>query len=103
MPKNFLAGYSGYIQADGYNGHKFINDEEKQTRVGCWAHARRKFIDSIKAAGKNAEPGVAHKAVRCGCLYHYLQHYRNRESKRSGTILVFKSFAEKPSAAKNCR
>jgi transposase len=64
VPKSFLAGYSGYIQADGYNGYKFIDDEEKQIRVGCWAHARRKFIDSIKVAGKDAEPGVAHKAVQ---------------------------------------
>ncbi len=34
-PKSFLAGYSGYIQADGYNGYKFIDDEKKQTRISC--------------------------------------------------------------------
>jgi transposase len=64
VPKSFLSGYCGYIQTDGYNGYKFIDNEACQIRVGCLAHARRKFIDSIKVAGKNAEPGVAHKAVQ---------------------------------------
>jgi len=64
VPKNFLSGYCGYIQTDGYNGYKFIDNETCQIRVGCLAHARRKFIDSIKVAGKNAEPGVAHQAVQ---------------------------------------
>lgn len=63
VPMNFLAGYTGFIQADGYNGYKFIDNEITQIRVGCWAHARRKFVDAIKVAGDNAQPGVAHQAV----------------------------------------
>lgn len=59
----FLMGYKGYIQTDGYSGYGFIKKNPGQTRVGCWAHCRRKFHDSIKTAGKDAKAGIAHEAV----------------------------------------
>lgn len=59
----FLNGFKGYIQTDGYSGYGFIKKNQEQVRVGCWAHARRKFFDSVKAAGENAKPGLAHEAV----------------------------------------
>ncbi len=50
---NFLDGYEGYLQADGYAGYA----ENSITQLGCWAHARRKFIEAekgqkVKKAGK---------------------------------------------------
>jgi transposase len=45
-PRDFLAGFHGYLQVDGYPGyHKVAN----VTLVGCWAHARRKFDEAFKA------------------------------------------------------
>ena len=43
--KNFLAGFKGYLQVDGYSGYNayFKENPLLTTRVGCWAHARRKF------------------------------------------------------------
>ena len=32
--------------------------------VGCWAHARRKFVDALQALPKGADPGLAGEAVR---------------------------------------
>jgi transposase len=46
-PIRFLGDYSGYVQADAYNGYDKLFEEKKATEVGCWAHARRKFYDSI--------------------------------------------------------
>jgi transposase len=43
-PKQFLDGFAGYLHADGYAGY---NDLKSVTVVGCWTHARRKFIDAI--------------------------------------------------------
>lgn len=40
----FLAGYQGYLHVDGYQGYK----DTDANLVGCWAHARRKFIDAQK-------------------------------------------------------
>lgn len=44
----FLEGYSGYLQVDGYAGY----EQTSATLAGCWAHARRKFIEAQQAQGK---------------------------------------------------
>lgn len=49
----FLRGYKGYVQTDGYSGYDFLDREQDIRHIGCWAHARRKFMDVIKAQGKN--------------------------------------------------
>ena len=54
----FLQGYSGYLQVDGYQGYA----STKATLVGCWAHARRKFIEADVAQGKG-KSGKANFAV----------------------------------------
>lgn len=45
-PIRFLAGFKGYMHVDGYAGYNSIPDV---TLVGCWAHARRKFDEALKA------------------------------------------------------
>lgn len=45
-PKEFLDGFKGYLQVDGYAGYHKV---ENVTLVGCWAHARRKFTDILKS------------------------------------------------------
>ncbi|MBC9786734.1 IS66 family transposase, partial [Heliobacterium chlorum] len=45
-PRQFLAGFKGYLHVDGYAGYNGIPDV---TLVGCWAHARRKFDEALKA------------------------------------------------------
>jgi transposase len=47
-PINFLAGYAGYLQVDGYAGY----EKTDAILVGCWAHARRKFVEAQQAQGK---------------------------------------------------
>jgi len=49
----FLRGYEGYVQTDGYSGYNFLDSDPHICHIGCWAHARRKFMDVIKAQGKN--------------------------------------------------
>ena len=44
---DFLDGYDGYLQVDGYQGY----EQTQATLVGCWAHARRKFMEAKKGAG----------------------------------------------------
>lgn len=40
----FLKDFSGYVHCDGYSGYNKLSDI---TRCGCWAHLRRKFIETI--------------------------------------------------------
>ena len=56
---NFLKDFTGYIHTDGFSGY---NKLKSVTRCGCWAHARRKFVEAIpdkksETAKTNAEIG----------------------------------------------
>ena len=54
-PKEFLAGYKGYLHTDGYAGYHDLSKEI--TVVGCWAHARRKFDEAVKSLPKGKAKG----------------------------------------------
>ena len=45
-----LKGFGGYLQTDGYQGYNAV---ENVIHVGCWAHARRKWVDCLP---KNVKP-----------------------------------------------
>jgi transposase len=46
-PIKFLEDFRGYLHVDGYKGYDNLTSEI--TLVGCWAHARRYFVEAIKA------------------------------------------------------
>ena len=55
-PKEFLKGFCGYLQTDGYAGyHKVAEGNADVIPVGCMAHARRKFDEALKALPKDAD------------------------------------------------
>lgn len=59
-----FADYEGYLQTDDYAGYNAVGTKGDITHLGCWAHARRKFIEAQKAAsGKNKKTGKANMAV----------------------------------------
>ena len=55
---NYLHGFTGALQVDGYKGY----EQTDATLSGCWAHARRKFIEAQKAQG-NGKTGKAQWAI----------------------------------------
>ncbi|EMH9210258.1 IS66 family transposase (plasmid) [Klebsiella pneumoniae] len=50
VPVRLLDGFSGILQADGYSGYSQVCKQSGLTRIGCWDHARRKFIEATQAA-----------------------------------------------------
>ena len=59
-PKNaeaFLDGFTGWLHADGYTGYHSL--PERIRVVGCWAHARRKFVEAVCALPKEQQSGSA--------------------------------------------
>jgi transposase len=46
------------LLADAYGGYNGVVVSNQMTRAGCWAYARRKFIDAEKAA-----PDMAREAI----------------------------------------
>lgn len=65
VPLRLLEGYRGFVQCDGYEGYGAVGKREDITLVGCWAHARRKFDEAIKAQGNKgkAKAGRAAKGL----------------------------------------
>jgi len=64
FPQTFLAGYRGFVHADGYAGYNPIY-AAGATHVGCWMHARRNFFEA-----KENDPARAHEALaRIRVLY----------------------------------
>jgi transposase len=49
-PANFLKDFRNTLLADAYGGYDGIVLNQELPRAGCWAHARRKFIDCQAAA-----------------------------------------------------
>lgn len=60
-----LEGASGYLQTDGYGAYDGVAARLALTHVGCFAHARRKGFEAIKALPKGAAANTpAHELVR---------------------------------------
>jgi transposase len=55
-PQNFLAEFSGYLHADGYDGYHKL--PENIVVVGCWAHLRRKFDEALKSLPEKDREGT---------------------------------------------
>jgi len=54
-PAKFLKGWNGILQTDGYQAYDQVGGLGL-IHVGCWAHARRKFVDAVKV---NPQDGAA--------------------------------------------
>jgi len=68
-PRNFLTGFKGYLHVDGYPGYHKVTGV---TLVGCWAHARRKYDEALKAAPEakgNPETVAAQGLAYCNQLF----------------------------------
>lgn len=51
-PKAFLKGFAGYLHVDGYAGYHDLKDVKL---VGCWAHSRRKYDETLKSLPANVD------------------------------------------------
>ncbi|WP_017753736.1 IS66 family transposase [Calidifontibacillus oryziterrae] len=68
-PRKFLTGFKGYLHVDGYAGYHGIPNV---ALVGCWAHARRKFDEALKAlpVSKQSTPVAAKEGLTfCNQLF----------------------------------
>ena len=81
-PKEFLAGYKGYLHTDGYAGYHDLGEDI--TVVGCWTHARRKFDEAVKslpkgkAKGSSASQGLTY----CNLLFGIEQEIADKTAEQ---------------------
>lgn len=64
-PRDFLQGYEGVLQTDGYTVYRHYYANKQVTHLACWAHARRKFEKALQSDRKRAE----HAMVEIQKLY----------------------------------
>ena len=61
-----LGGYTGVVISDGYSGYNILS---KAIRAGCWAHARRKWVEAMPQ-GATRENALAAKGLEyCSRLF----------------------------------
>ena len=63
---SLLKDYHGAIQSDGYDVYSKFTGMEGKAMLGCWAHARRKFVDAMRENERLASEAL----VYIGDLYH---------------------------------
>lgn len=65
-PVKFLGKWEGILQTDGYQAYDGVGGP-KLVHVGCWAHARRKFVDAVKVHPQDDE--AVKMVVRMDALF----------------------------------
>ena len=68
-PMTFLKRFRQTLVADAYGGYDGVVVGNEITRAGCWAHARRKFVDAEKS-----HPQIAAEAVGIIRQLYALEH-----------------------------
>ena len=61
VPTRLLDGYRGYVMTDDYAGYNALGAQTGVERLGCWAHARRKFMEAqkVQPKGKTGRADIA--------------------------------------------
>jgi len=59
VAERLLDGFGGVLQADGYSGYSQVCQAAGITRIGCFDHARRKFVEASRAAQTRGAPKKA--------------------------------------------
>jgi transposase len=68
-PARFLKDFKQTLMADGYGGYDGIVVGNEIRRAGCWAHARRKFVEAEKT-----HPQIAKEAVEWIAKLYAIEH-----------------------------
>ena len=53
-PLEFLKGFRGRLQADAYAGYDALFRGGGLEEIGCWAHARRRFVEALETDARAA-------------------------------------------------
>ncbi|MDY6966922.1 MAG: IS66 family transposase, partial [Halobacteriota archaeon] len=91
--EELLKDYNGIIQTDDYIGYAKIGMSEDIIHAGCWAHARRKFIDAEKACGSNEF--LTETISLIGRLYD-VERYARENNLDSGKISELRNEKSRP-------
>jgi transposase len=92
VPETFFEGYQGALHCDGYGGYSGLLSKSTITGCNCWAHVRRKFLESIPKSEKIT--GVAAYVLACITALYKIET-ELRES--CATVEIIKKIRQKKS------
>ena len=110
--KNFLKGFEGYLECDGYQGY---NKVPGITRCCCWAHVRRYLIDAIPKGKQYEYTNPAVQGVQyCNKLFEiedsinkkhvsYEERYKLRLQKEKPVLEAFFEWLDAQNSIRNSR
>ncbi len=79
--KDFLAGYSGFLQTDGYAAYdSALKGRDDIVHVGCLAHVRRRFHDAAKETPKTSSAHIGLKKIQK--IYHARKSFKKNYSRQ---------------------
>ena len=86
VASDFLDGYSGYLLSDAYSGY---NQVKTATRLGCWAHVRRFFVDvpTVEGIRTKAQEGIEF----CNALFALERSFEGMSPEERYTARLAKS------------
>lgn len=90
-PAKFFGQWEGILQTDGYQAYDNIGGP-KLVHVGCWAHARRYFVDAVKVNPKDGE--ATKMVVRMDALFLVDRKAREQQMSVEERLALRKSHAE---------
>lgn len=90
-PRKFLGEWEGILQTDGYQAYDGVGGE-KLVQVGCWAHARRKFVDAVKVNPQDAE--ALKMVTRMDALFLVDRQARERQMSAEERLALRREHAE---------
>ena len=90
--KDILKEYGGALITDGYAAYNEIGSNNGVVHAGCWAHARRKFVELTKAS---ANPATASFALeRIGKLYQIEKELRESGSNTDEIVQARRKYSK---------
>jgi transposase len=84
VARQLIGNHQGYVQTDGFSGYDFLDSRVDIVHVGCWAHARRKFVEvaSLYNKSKKKRGGIGkagHALQTIGKLYQIEKKARQND------------------------
>ena len=90
IPIEFFADFNGYLHADCYKAYVALGQRDSLVHLACFAHARRYFVDVVKA---NKKKGLAHQVVELMDKLYKIE--RELKEQNTSPALVFMTRIQK--------
>jgi transposase len=90
-PQKFLGRWEGILQTDGYQAYDGVGGP-KLVHVGCWAHARRKFVEAVKV--NRDDPAAVQMVLRMDALFLIDRDARKKQMTLEERLALRRQHAE---------